>query len=84
MTPAAQRSMSNGTPLNPDDFWTLHKQSACRAREARCELWTHQVGWEVRLLIDGELQRSQVARSKRECLDVAEAWKAALIEAGWQ
>ena len=84
MTQAAQRSVSHGTPLDAGALWTLHKQSACRAREARCELWTHEFVCEVRLLIDGELQRSQVARSKPECLDVADAWKAALIETGWQ
>jgi hypothetical protein len=76
--------MWNGTAINAGDFWTIHKQSDCRAREARCEVWTHQFGWELRLLIDGELQRSQVARSTPEWLNAAEEWKAALLAKGWE
>jgi hypothetical protein len=59
--------------------------SAAPARQAVCELWSHQLGWELRLVIDGgELTRSQVCRSNDEILDMQEQWKAAMIGKGWQ
>ena len=45
---------------------------------------SHELGWELRLEIDGDLQRSAVCRSQDEILDTMEQWKAAMIEKGWQ
>jgi hypothetical protein len=48
-----------------------------------CELWSHEFGWELRLVVDGgELTRSQVCRSQDEVLDVTEQWKAAMVGKG--
>ena len=56
------------------------KQICGRSRQAVCELWSHQFGWELRLVIDGgELTRSQVVRSNDEILDTQEEWKAAMV-----
>ena len=46
--------------------------------------WTHALGWEVRLEINGDLQRSEVFRSQDDVLTAGEAWKAAMIDKGWQ
>ena len=35
------------------------------------------------MLVNGDLQRSQVCRSAEEWLDTADKWKAAMIEKGW-
>jgi hypothetical protein len=71
------------TPLG--EGWRLHKQVCGRARQAVCELWSHQLGWELRLVIDGgELTRSQVCRSNDEILDTQEQWRAAMVGQGWQ
>ena len=43
--------------------WTLHKHSECRAREAKCEVVSNPIGWEMRLTVDGEFVRSEVCRS---------------------
>ncbi len=60
-------------PLPLGEGWRLHKQICGRARQAVCELWSHQLGWELRLVIDGgELTRSQVCRSNDEILDTQE------------
>ena len=48
-----------------------------------CELWTHQLGWEVRLEINGDLQRSEVFRSQDDVLTACEAWKAVMMTKGW-
>ena len=47
---------------------------------AACQLWTHALGWEVRLEINGDLQRSEVFRSHDDVLTAAEGWKAARRE----
>ena len=39
---------------------------------AECQLWTHALGWEVRLEINGDLQRSEVFRGQDDVLTAAE------------
>ena len=51
-------------------------------RKASCELWTHVLGWELRLVASGELLRSQVCRTQEEVFDTFEQWKAAMLEKG--
>jgi len=47
-------------------------------------LWSHQLGWELRLVVDGDdFRRSQVCRSQDEVLDVTEQWQAAMVGRGW-
>ena len=69
-----------GPPVLLGEGWRLHKVIGGLRREAVCELWSHQLGWELRLVIDGgELTRSQVCRSNDEILDVQEQWKSAMV-----
>ena len=49
-----------------------------------CKLWTYALGWELRPEISGDLQRSEVFRSQDAVLTAGEAWKAAMIDTGWQ
>ena len=65
------RPFWSGHPVELGDAWRLHK----RDREARCQLWSHEFGFELRLTV-GDLVRSQVCRSATEVLDHAEVWKA--------
>jgi hypothetical protein len=74
-----QREYWTGEETELDDAWTLQKGE----RTARCVLMSHLFGHELRLLIDGELRRSQVCRSVEEILTTHEAWKAAMIEKSW-
>ena len=79
-----QREHWSGHPAPLGTGWTLHKSVCGKAREAVCELWSHQFGWELRLVIDGGiLQRSHVCRSTEEVLDTEEQWKAAMAGKGW-
>lgn len=77
-----QRFVWDRGPQELGDLFRLSK----RGREARAALWTHQLGWEVRLLLgrSGEVTRTQVCRSQDEVLDTGEQWKAAMIAEGWQ
>ena len=38
---------------------------------------------ELRLIVGGELQRSQVCRSHQEWLYMKDAWQTSMIEKGW-
>ena len=76
---ATQREHWDGHPVELGDTWVLRKG----ARLARCALFSHQFGWELRLMV-GELVRSQVCRSQDEILTTQENWKAAIIERGWR
>ena len=53
-------------------------------RPSATYLWTHHLGWELRLKMDGDFQRSEVCRSQQAVFDTGDAWKAALTEKGWQ
>jgi hypothetical protein len=66
------------------ESWRLHKVVCGHPRQAVCELWSHQLGWELRLVIDGgDLRRSQVVRSNDEILALTEQWKGAMVGRGW-
>ena len=79
-----QRESWNGCPAMLGEGWRLHKVVCGHPRQAVCELWSHQLGWELQLVIDGgDLRRSQVVRSNDEILTVTEQWKTAMVERGW-
>jgi hypothetical protein len=77
-----QRPHWHGTPIELADVFRLHKNR----REARAALFTHQLGWEVRLLVGSQLEivQTQVCRDQQEVLATGERWKAALVEKGWR
>ena len=77
-----QRPNWHGTPVELGDLFRLHKNR----REARAALFTHQFGWEVRLLVGSQLEvvRTQVCRDQEEVLRTGEQWKQATIENGWR
>ena len=79
-----QRESWIGCPAMLGEGWRLHKVVCGHPRQAVCELWCHQLGWELQLVIDGgDLRRSQVVRSNDEILTVTEQWKTAMVERGW-
>jgi hypothetical protein len=59
-------SARNGTPRELGACWVLRKGK----RQARCEMWSHVFGWELRLIASGELLRSQVCRTQEEVFDI--------------
>src|SRR5687767_15284007 len=84
MTAILPREHWNGQPTHLGDLFRVSKLRGDKTLEAACRLWTHQLGWEVRLEINGDLQRSEVFRSQDEVLTAGETWKAGMIEKGWQ
>ena len=49
----------------------------------RCTLTTHALGWELRLYLNDELHRSEVAKTDNGVFDVRDAWRAASEAMGW-
>ena len=83
MCAVLQRSDWFGEPAALGRAFTLHKSRCGQQLEAVCRLVSHQLGWELRLEVNGDLQRSEVCRSTDEVLTRSEQWKAAMIEKGW-
>ena len=77
-----QRPNWHGTPIALGDLFDLHKDR----RKAKAMLFTHQLGWEVRLIIGAqtEIVQTQVCRTEEEVLSTGEQWKAAMVEKGWR
>ena len=69
--------------LNPRPLVRVQKSRGDRTFNGVCRLMSHELGWELRLEIDGDLQRSAVCRSQDEILDTMEQWKAAMMAKGW-
>jgi hypothetical protein len=76
-----QRPHWHGTPVALGELFILHKNR----RGAKAIIFTHQLGWEVRLLIgaQAEVVQTQVCRTQDEVFDCGEQWKAAMVEKGW-
>jgi hypothetical protein len=83
MPATLQREHWNGQPTRLGELFVLRKTRDGKSLEAICHLWTHHLGWEVRLEIDGDLQRSEVCRSQDDVFAAGESWKAALLGKGW-
>jgi hypothetical protein len=66
-----QRLNWDGTPIELGNLFGLQKNR----REARAALFTHQFGWEVRLLIDAQLKvvQTHVRRNQQEVLTTGAA-----------
>jgi hypothetical protein len=74
-----QRSLF-AEPEQLSPAWTLRKGR----RTAACTVWSHQLGFELRLTVAGdELPRTQVCRSQEELIATQEQWRAALEDTGW-
>ncbi|HXG72901.1 MAG TPA: hypothetical protein VNJ04_20080 [Gemmatimonadaceae bacterium] len=75
-----QRELWHGQPKELDDLFRLTKGK----RTARCALWSHWAGWELKLLVDEEMTQTQVCRAEDEVFSTWESWKAKMIEKGWR
>jgi hypothetical protein len=75
-----QREDWDGRAVSLGEAWRLRKVSCGSAKEAVCELFSHQLGHELRLSANGELLASQVCRNNEQILTTQEQWKAAMLE----
>ena len=77
-----QRPHWHGTPVALGELFILHKNR----RVAKAVIFTHLLGWEVRLMIGAQLEVVQtlVCRTQEEVFVTGEQWKAAMGEKGWR
>jgi hypothetical protein len=83
---ARRRRASHRTvPERGPDGFNLVKGLGARTLTATCERWTHQLGWELRLLIDGQdLHMVRVVRSAHEMATTIDEWRTDMAEFGWR
>jgi hypothetical protein len=67
-----------GEPICLGLMWTVTR----RRRTAICELWTHSVGWELRLRSGATVLQSLVCRADDEMFDAHEEWRATMLAKG--
>lgn len=79
-----RREMWPGYAVDLGEGFRVRKERNGHPLEAVCWLRTHELGFELVLNVNGNLQRSEVCRSSDEVLSKTEAWKAALLNRGWQ
>ena len=66
-------------PFRAGDMWALQKDG----KALRCDLWTHPLGWELRVGAGDEMARTHVCRHEADVFKTAEAWKAEAQQRGW-
>ena len=77
----SQRKHWNGPPEQIRELFTLTRVTGVRAV---CSLWTHPLGWEIRLLVNDTFIRSQVVRDPADIQRIANEWRDAMIREGWR
>jgi hypothetical protein len=55
-----------------------------RSRQARCALWSHQFGWELRLTVNHSVIRTRVCRAFADIVTASAEWQGAMREQGWE
>jgi len=74
-----QRPDWYGEPIRLSRIWHLSKGR----RYAECTLYSHQFGWELRLVAGIEVLQTRVCRSEDEVLNTHEDWHRAMVATGW-
>lgn len=62
------------------EVWALRKA----AHTARCVLQGHPIGIEARILIDGQVQRTEAFRDSQAMIDATWEWRRAFEGNGWR
>lgn len=75
-----QRTFWNGAPEELREAFTLTKPSGVRAR---CAIWTHMFGWEIRLDVKGAIVRTQVTRDPAAVNCMCDEWRSGMVAEGW-
>ena len=68
-----------GKPNEAAFVWLLTKGR----KQARCSLWTHPIGAELRVEAAGEFVRSQAGRDVLALVELAGEWREQFVTKGW-
>lgn len=69
--------------MSEGERWRLRKSSCGTSREAILQVWSHERGVELRLVVNGDLRHAQVCDTPEQARATAEEWKLAMIGRGW-
>lgn len=78
-TPRFEMPEWDGRPREAGEVWRLRKGSW----KAECTLWTHPIGAEVRVSVEGELLRCQAGRDRVALIDLGRVWNRRFVQKGW-
>jgi hypothetical protein len=70
----------DGTPREQALMATLRKGP----NEARCALWSHPLGWELRADVNGELLRPEAYGTEGDVLTNIDGWRRQFEKIGWR
>lgn len=69
--------------LPKDQLVTVMWEQRKGGRIARCELWQHPLGFELRCAIDDDVRQTAVQRRRDTAEDLAADWQQAFQVKGW-
>jgi hypothetical protein len=75
-----RREFWNGPPEELRELFALAKSSGTRAR---CTLWSHFLGDEIKLDVNDGLVRSHVTRDASQIQTISDEWRTAMLQEGW-
>ena len=61
-------------------LWTMDR----REHQARCGLFARRNGWEVRVLIGGDLLLEERCTRADEAFSIGERWRLRMLQDGWR
>ena len=70
-----QRFPRDRPPQRIAELFRVRHAAGSHRADVRCDLWSHPLGWEVRLFVDGHLVQARVCRTQEEVLTTMETWK---------
>jgi hypothetical protein len=69
----------DGTVRPLGTLWTLERAG----RRMTCELRTHPFGWELLVMLRGELRSSETVKAVLAVMDLADKWRGLAETEGW-
>ena len=76
----APKSVPHDAPHDVGTMWTMRRLT----HTARCALMAWPGGWELRVLVDGEILYSERSARTDKTFALAERWKRRMLDQGWK
>jgi hypothetical protein len=70
-----QRFPRDRSPQRAGELFRVPRAPGSCEPAVWCDLWSHPLGWEIRLFAAGHLKQSHVCLTQEEVLTTMEAWK---------
>ena len=81
MADVPARPIWNGSPTELGELFVMRRGR----RETTCKLFSHRLGWELRLLmgVRADIMLAKVCASYDDVVTTGEQWRMSLAEKGW-